>query len=275
MWNGSMQFPFDPIERAREVEELVMRDNERKYYRFRYQSKWWSPSVADSVGCCLNCVYCWNFKRNMKLEGTYRSPRYVAGKLKSMSAAHKNDDHAYCMRTGGCEPILGNQSLDHLISILEWADCDRFLIATNGIMFGHDLSFLAKLKPFRDIVRLRICAKAHDAATFETITGADKKYFGLPFNALHEANRLEFHVHLASMPQFVDQYKLRKASGWKGEMNSEDLPLYPGIAQRLRDRGLWKFNLQFQLISHLYERKVKVNQADLGSKSDYDYQDIT
>ena len=52
-----MQFPFDPIERAREVEELVMRDNERKYYRFRYQSKWWSPSVADSVGRCLNCAY--------------------------------------------------------------------------------------------------------------------------------------------------------------------------------------------------------------------------
>ena len=172
-------------------------------------------------------------------------------------------------------PILGNQSLDHLISILELAECDRFLIETNGIMLGHDLSFLAKLKPFRDIVRLRICAKAHDAATFETITGADKKYFELPFNALHEANRLEFHLHLASMPQFVDQYKLRKASGWKGEMNSEDLQLYPGIAQRLRDRGLWKFNLQFQLISHLYERKVKVNQIDLGSKSGYDYQDIT
>ena len=115
-----MQFPFEPIERAREVEELVMRDNERKYYRFRYQSKWWSPSVADSVGCCLSCAYCWNFRRNMKLKGTYRSPRYVAEKLKSMSAAHNNDDHAYCMRTGGCEPILGSQSLDHLISILEF-----------------------------------------------------------------------------------------------------------------------------------------------------------
>jgi hypothetical protein len=58
-------------------------------------------------------------------------------------------------------------------------------------------------------------------------------------------------------------------------MNTEDLQLYPGIAQRLTDRGLLKFNLLFHPISHPYERNVKANQIALGSKSDYDYQDIT
>jgi len=33
-----LALPFDPIERAKEVEEVVVKNGKRKYYRFRHTS---------------------------------------------------------------------------------------------------------------------------------------------------------------------------------------------------------------------------------------------
>ena len=44
---------FDPLERASQIEALVMKDNARKYYRFRYARFYGGICTADAVGCNL------------------------------------------------------------------------------------------------------------------------------------------------------------------------------------------------------------------------------
>ena len=46
---------FDPLERASQIEALVMKDNARKYYRFRYARFYGGICTADAVGCNLLC----------------------------------------------------------------------------------------------------------------------------------------------------------------------------------------------------------------------------
>ena len=54
-------FPFDPIQRSKDIESLVMQGNARHYYRFRYAKFYGSIVTADAVGCNLLCAYCWNY----------------------------------------------------------------------------------------------------------------------------------------------------------------------------------------------------------------------
>lgn len=78
---------FDPVERSKKIENLVMKDGERKYYRFRYSLYYGGIVTADSVGCNLLCAYCWNYFKNMRLEkvGDFFSPEEVAEKLVEIS----------------------------------------------------------------------------------------------------------------------------------------------------------------------------------------------
>lgn len=232
--------PFDMLEKAKETEGIVCSDNQRKYFRFRYQSQWWSPCVADASGCCLSCAYCWNVNRNKTLPGTFRSPEYVAKKLNSMPDKHREDWNRRYMRTGGCEPVLGEKSLSHLIEVLKLLECEKFLLETNGMMLGHDLSFFDRLEPFKDILLVRITAKAHNPERFEKITGVYQKYFWNPIKAIHEAGARGFDCELAYMPDFCDGAELRKISKWRGEYDTERLSLYPPTVRSLKERDVMK-----------------------------------
>jgi uncharacterized Fe-S cluster-containing radical SAM superfamily protein len=76
-------FPFDPIQRSKDVESLVMQGDKRRYYRFRYAKFYGGIVTADAIGCNLLCAYCWNYSRNLNpaKAGTFYSPSEVAGKL--------------------------------------------------------------------------------------------------------------------------------------------------------------------------------------------------
>lgn len=262
----SLQIPFDPLERAAWMESQIMRGSERKYYRFRYQAKWWAPSVADSSGCCIQCAYCWNASRNRELPGEYRSPEYVAARLKAMSREHKGSDRAFYMRTGGCEPILGEASLEHFVKILELCDCDRFLLETNGIMLGYHPEFFELLEPFKKQLWVRVCAKADNPKTFQLITCAKSEYFDRPFKAIHEAGDRGFLCSLAYMPEYTDMAKLRQISKWEGDYDFEHLTLYPGVAARLRERGCLeiKKNRSPQPVFHPTKEDAKSQISGLG-----------
>ncbi|MBZ5500452.1 MAG: hypothetical protein LAP85_29000 [Acidobacteriia bacterium] len=49
--------PFDPIKRSEEIESLVMRGDQRLYYRFRSSGHYGGVVTADTVGCNLLCAY--------------------------------------------------------------------------------------------------------------------------------------------------------------------------------------------------------------------------
>jgi uncharacterized Fe-S cluster-containing radical SAM superfamily protein len=61
----SLNFPFDPVERAEEVEHLVLKDGKRLYYRFRAAPYYGGIATADAIGCSFLCAYCWNYFRNL------------------------------------------------------------------------------------------------------------------------------------------------------------------------------------------------------------------
>jgi uncharacterized Fe-S cluster-containing radical SAM superfamily protein len=235
-----LEFPFDPIERAKEIENLVMQGSKRKYYRFRYQEKWWAPVVADSVGCLLSCAYCWNHSKNRELPGKFMEPEEVAKKLNSL--ASKNGE--WNMRTGGCEPILGEASLDHFVRLLDACECSRFLLESNGIVLGYHPEYIQKLLPYRNILRFRISAKADNPEVFEKITGAKREYFEYPFVAIREADRLGFSCDLAFMPEFTNERKLRRAAKWDGVCEGEHLTCYKGVKANLIQRDCW--DLQYR-----------------------------
>lgn len=229
------QLPFDPIERAAWIESQIMHGEKRKYYRFRCQTKWWAPVVCDSSGCCLQCAYCWNAGRNASLPGSFMEPEKVAAKLNAI--AHEN--HEWNFRTGGCEPILGEASTKHLARLIEASECSRFLIESNGVVLGENLELLDLLEPYKNIIWLRISAKADNAERFEKISGANADFFDRPFKACHEANRRGFDVALAYMPDFTNEEKLRRASGWNGVYDGEGLHLYRGTKALLIERKCW------------------------------------
>lgn len=239
----SLDMPFDPIERAREIESLVMKGSKRKYYRFRYQEKWWAPVVADSVGCLIQCAYCWNRSKNHDLPGRYMSAGEVAEKLNALGSKH----NAWYFRTGGCEPILGEASLNHYVELLEKCEASRFLLESNGLMLGYHPEFIEKLEPFKDMLRFRISAKADTPERFEMLSGAKKEYFEYPFIAIREAEGMGFDCDLAYMPEFTNEHKLRKVARWDGKCDGENLTCYRGVKENLIKRNCW--DLQYSSIA--------------------------
>ena len=51
--------PFDPIELARETEEIVCKGDARKYTDFYATGVYGGIATGYTCGCCLRCVFCW------------------------------------------------------------------------------------------------------------------------------------------------------------------------------------------------------------------------
>ena len=73
-----MILPFDPIQRSREVEQIVMYDDKRMYYRFRFANFYGGIVTADAIGCNLLCAYCWNYSRNLNPASQVRLGSFIA-----------------------------------------------------------------------------------------------------------------------------------------------------------------------------------------------------
>ena len=57
---------IDPITLSKKMENLVSRENAKKYYRFRKTRFYGGCATADCLGCNLRCVYCWAQKKVWK-----------------------------------------------------------------------------------------------------------------------------------------------------------------------------------------------------------------
>ena len=83
----TLSLPFDPLVRTAETEAMVMRGNQRKYYRFRASRHYGGIVTADAVGCPFLCAYCWNYWRNESPGrfGEYYTAGEVVKKLTSIA----------------------------------------------------------------------------------------------------------------------------------------------------------------------------------------------
>jgi uncharacterized Fe-S cluster-containing radical SAM superfamily protein len=241
----SLDFPFDPLERSEEVENLVTRDSQRAYYRFRPAPYYGGIATADAVGCSFLCAYCWNYNRNLHPERfrEFYSPSQVASRL--LSIANKKSFRLF--RISGAEPVLGEKTFLHLIEVLRLIFQNKpdslFILETNGFFLGCRPDLLKNLKPYPNL-RIRICLKGTDPDSFEKITGAKKDFFYYPVTALKELLKLEVRAWPALMGDLFSREDIgRLETSLKEEDIHVDLELeflesYPFVLDNMRKRKI-------------------------------------
>ncbi|MCD6583512.1 MAG: radical SAM protein [Candidatus Omnitrophica bacterium] len=247
-----MQYSLlNPLEKAKQVEDLVIRGDKRKYYRFRLAPYYGGIATADVVGCCFQCVYCWNYQRNLnphQSKGDFYSPTEVAERLIFM--AHSKNITK--LRITGGEPILGHASFCHLYEILNKINKSKkhfcFILETNGLFLGLEDTFVQQLSEFKNLY-VRVSLKGTNEFNFAKISGVETRFFSLPFKglrALLKNNIIAWPAIISELfnSQEINEVK-RKLKSYS--INPEDLEIeyleaYPFVINNLRKRGI-KLNL--------------------------------
>jgi uncharacterized Fe-S cluster-containing radical SAM superfamily protein len=225
---------FDPIQRAQDVENVVMVEDKRMYYRFRFAKFYGGVVTADAVGCCLLCAYCWNYAKNEHPEGKgeFYAPYEVADTLIAIAKKRK----CYNFRISGCEPFLGMASKDHLFEVIRLVQQQvdaRFVIETNGVLLGAHPEYLDEAP--KDC-KFRIALKADNPEMFEKVTGANRIGLELQLKGIQALRDHKLGCRVATMSPFADITKVKLHPAISTE--KEPLSKYAGTAKRLKERGL-------------------------------------
>lgn len=227
---------FNPIELAELTRNIVCKNNRRKYYRFRSSRFYGGIATADSVGCCLRCVFCWSWNIATKAEecGSFYSPQEVAGKLIAIAKKKKLRQ----LRISGNEPTICRQ---HLIRGLKLIPEDYlFILETNGILIGNDITYAEELSRFTNLY-VRVSIKGTNEEEFSRLTGAIPQGFQLQLKALENLSKYKVNVHPACMTSFSPpeniaalKKRLKAISPAFENFEVEELILYPAVEERLK-----------------------------------------
>ncbi|MBM4271995.1 MAG: radical SAM protein [Deltaproteobacteria bacterium] len=231
---------YDPVERAKEVAEIVCRGDLRKYYRFRPARFYGGIVTSDCVGCCLGCLFCWSWHQVVAPEqyGRFYSPREVAGSLTGIARRKRFRQ----VRISGNEPTL---SREHLIKVLDLIPENvLFILETNGILIGHDRTYAEDLARYENIY-VRVSFKGCSGEEFSLLTGATSQGFDLQMSALENLYRAGVRVHPAVMVSFSSQDNIRSLRSRLGSINRtfadievEELVLYGDVEDQLKKAKL-------------------------------------
>lgn len=239
-----IELPFDPIKRARETEQAVLREDRRKYYRFRAAPYYGGIATADAVGCCFLCAYCWNYGKILKPHtiGKLYSPGEVANSL--LRTAWKRR-YRRC-RITGCEPILGEASFAHLIDVISRIHENDlsldFILETNGLLIGLQPEFIDRLN--LPNLHVRVAIKGWDEASFEEISGAKAAYFEYPLIGLKNMLDAGLDAWPAVMWDTFGEAGVKKleskltAMAIDSEIEVESLERYPHVMENIDRRKL-------------------------------------
>jgi len=205
--------PFDPLELAKETEEVVTRSGlrglERKYVGVYSAPVYGGIATGYAAGCCLRCIYCWsNWSRDFpEIFGKFYSPEEVAKKL--FKAAEEGITSSGWqrfrslkvnkLRLSGCEPTIGKE---HLISLLRYVRRSKyplFILETNGILIGADRNYAQELAELTEKLYVRISFKAATPEGFTQRTGAIGEFYELPFRAFRYLLDEGVHARAAAM----------------------------------------------------------------------------
>ena len=231
-----LELPFNPVERAREVERIVMHDGKRKYYRFRYTRYYGGIVTADTVGCDLLCAYCWNYFKNLRPEkyGEFYSLKEVAERLLKI-ARRKNCN---LFRISGAEPILGEESAKHVAEVIARVG-GEFILETNGLMLGYSPELADFFVGLNVVVRVTV--KGWDEESFERITGAKGEFFRYQLKALEVLAEKGIPFWVAVMYDVFGEEgvkALRKRLPVPCRIEYEYLEAYPFVLENLKKRGI-------------------------------------
>lgn len=232
----------NPVESAKQIEKLVSRNLDRKYYRFRPAKFYGGIATADCVGCNLSCVFCWSQKYNIdpKKYGRFYSPKSVAEKL--MEVAKKNNFHQ-CRISGG-EPLI---NFRHLLKVLENISNKnlKLILETNGILIGCYENYARQLSAYKDFIQVRVSFKGSTPEEFSKLTGADAGFFEYQIEALKNLYKADVPCHPAVMISFSRSESIEKLRDRLETINpsfydieEETALMYGDVKKRLSDAGL-------------------------------------
>jgi uncharacterized Fe-S cluster-containing radical SAM superfamily protein len=231
---------YDPLELSKKTEALVVKDAQKKYYRFRPAGFYGGIATADTVGCNLRCKFCWSAASvwDAKNTGEFYSSREVAEKLQRIA-----DSKGYRqLRISGGEPTIGKQ---HLIEILETLSQKfRFILETNGILLGYDKQYVEDLSRFQHL-HVRLCLKGADPEEFSLLTGASQG-FEYQIEALQylQQSQINFNIALVSInPEKKQRFfqRLRELGLGSVMVEEEEIQLYPLVKKRLQQEHLLQY----------------------------------
>ncbi len=251
---------FDPLKLAKHTEKIITRKGEkgleRKYSDFYSAPVYRGIATGYAVGCCLRCFYCWaNWSRDFpELYGEFYSPEKTAQNL--FEAAEKGivspgwerfrGIKVERLRLSGCEPTLGKE---HLLSLLEYVMPSKyplFILETNGILLGEDKDYVRKLAQFSEKLYVRVSFKAATPQGFQERTGAQGKYYDLPFKALETLLDYGIYARAAAMtdsrvmPQKEREILLQRLdeidpkSGYFHTLEEEEIDPYDTTVRRIK-----------------------------------------
>jgi len=188
--------PFDPVQLARETEEIVCKGDARKYTDFYATGVYGGIATGYTCGCCLRCVFCWvDWSRDFpERYGHFYSADEAFKKL--AEAAYRFNVRK--LRISGAEPALGKEHLLKLLHHVETSEFELFILETNGILFGVDKDYVKAVSKCAK-THVRLSVKAGTPEDFTEKTGARPEAFEIPFTAIR--NLLDYGVsfHVAAM----------------------------------------------------------------------------
>jgi len=238
--------PFDPLELARQTEEIVGKGDSRKYTDFYCTGVYGGISTGYSIGCCLRCVFCWvDWSRDFPAQtGKFFSPQEVFHHLNH----NARQARVKKFRISGGEPTL---CPEHLISVLDLIKETPFLfiLETNGITLGGDLNYVDKLKKYKNI-HIRLSLKAGSPEGFESRTGGRGEFYELPFEAVKHLKKAGINFHVAAMtdPRLMSRTERKmmlaklKSIGYQDYVEEEQCDPYQTAVVRLEKVGLKLWN---------------------------------
>lgn len=237
---------FDPVEVAKETEEIVVDGCKRKYTGF------WPTGVYGgiatgatgwSVGCCFRCIFCWSPEslNYPEIYGELYTPKEAFEGLVKASKGYKFRK----ARLSGSEPCLGKGHLLKLLEEIERLKFALFILETNGIMFGIDRDYVEKISRFSK-VHVRLSLKAGTPEDFSKKTGAKPEFFEVPFKAIENLldRNASFHVAAMSADPRVVRPEERK------ELLKKLEDIYPKIALNLEEEVVDPYRNTLKRLKH-------------------------
>lgn len=264
-----MRKPFNPLKLTKETEKMVCKGTSRKYWDFTSHRiidiAYVHPLVA---GCNLRCVFCFTPKEvrdepHMGLE-TLLSPQQIIDKarfhFKKERAFYKGKPYQIVkiFNITGTEPTVGRQHLIKLASLAENEESiDYFVIDTNGILLGADKSYVSSLSKYPKCM-LCLGLKAGTPERFEQITGAQARFYDLPFKAIEYCldYKLKFNLCAMTDPRIMPQKE-------KEALHSKLCDIDPFLEKAARDQILLPFPIAIKRLEKAGYKKLRFSQAEL------------
>lgn len=240
---------FDPIKLAEATEKAVCRGNKRKYSHFgstiNYQT---GIATGYTVGCCLRCIFCWSsdYRDNPDRVPDFYSPQDVFDRLSAIASEKKLKQ----IRISDAEPTIGKNHLLEVLELTEKSDFQRFVLETNGILFGNDRNYVRSLRDYSKLW-VRVSIKAGTPEAFSQKTGAVPEAFDLPFQGIRYLKEEGIDFDVAAMsadPRFMSPLERVSLIVKLGEIDpalvlnleEEMVILYEKALKRLKAIG-WNF----------------------------------